>query len=133
MNDGGGKIGMHAMAHIEAAQREGKTLSAYAREHGLSKQHLYKVRRDIRARSAGSGNTRINTEKSTKPPEVGSPFVEVKVAAAPASTLAPRARLWAHLPNGVNVELLCTSGDVDLLMAMMDSLGRTPCSASTKV
>jgi transposase len=133
MNDGGKKIGMHAMAHIEAAQREGKTLSAYAREHGLSKQHLYKVRRDMRARSAGSGKPRITAEKSSEPPGVDLAFVEVKVAATPASPLAPRARLWAHLPNGVNVELLCTSGDVDLLMAMMDSLGRTSCSTSTKV
>jgi len=133
MNDGGSTAGRSAMAHIEAAQREGKTLSAYAREHGLSRQHLYKVRRDMRERPGGSGNARINTGKPTEPPGAGSPFVEVKVAAAPASTLAPRARLWAHLPNGVNVELLCTSADVDLLMAMMDSLGRTPCSASTKV
>jgi len=133
MNDGWGTTSRGAMAHIEAAQREGKTLSAYAREHGLSRQHLYKVRRDMRVRSASSGNTRVNTEKPTEPPGVDSPFVEVKLAAAPASTLAPRARLWAHLPNGVNVELLCTSADVDLLMAMMDSLGRTPCSTSTKV
>ena len=46
---------------------------------------------------------------------MGSPFVEVKVNSAPVGP-PPRARLWAHLPNGVNVELLCTSADVDLLM-----------------
>ena len=45
MNESGSTVGMHAMAHIEAAQREGKTLSAYAREHGLSASHLYRVRR----------------------------------------------------------------------------------------
>jgi transposase len=133
MNEGVGTTGRHAMAHIEAAQREGKTLSAYAREHGLSPSHLYRVRRLMRELSNGSENARMNTAKTAEPPERDSPFVEVKVAAAPASTLAPRARLWAHLPNGVNVELLCTSADVDLLMAMMDSLGRTPCSTSMKV
>jgi transposase len=87
----------------------------------------------MRELSGGPENARVNTGRPAESPGVGSPFVEVKVAAAPTSTLVPRARLWAHLPNGVNVELLCTSADVDLLLAMMDSLGRTPCSASTKV
>ena len=132
MNEGGSTVGMHAMAHIEAAQREGKTLSAYAREHGLSASHLYQVRRLMQDLSGAPEKARINTAKTTEPPDLGSPFVEVKVNSAPVGP-PPRARLWAHLPNGVNVELLCTSADVDLLMAMMDSLGRTPCSASTKV
>ena len=131
MNGGDGMSGMDAMAHIEAAHREGKTLSAYAGEHGLSRQHLYHVRRRMRELCAGSEDSRISTAKTAGPPEPVSPFVEVKVNSAPAGP-TPRARLWAHLPNGVNVELLCTSADVELLMAMMDSLGRTPCSASMK-
>ncbi|MEX3606119.1 MAG: hypothetical protein VB142_06970 [Burkholderia sp.] len=46
--------------------------------------------------------------------------------------MVPRhARLWARLPNGVSVEFLYTIADVDLLMAMMDSLERTARSAST--
>jgi len=132
MNDSDGMLGMDAMAHIEAARREGKTLSAYAREHGLSRQHLYHVRRRMRELCAEPEDSRISTAKTAGPPELGSPFAEVKMASPPVS-MSPRARLWAHLPNGVNVELLCTSADVDLLMAMMDSLGRMPCSASTKV
>ena len=131
MNGGDGMSGMDAMAHIEAAHREGKTLSAYAREHGLSRQHLYHVRRRMRELCAEPEDSRIGTAKTAGPPEPGSPFAEVKVTSPPAS-MSPRARLWAHLPNGVNVELLCTSADVDLLMAMMDSLGRTPCSTSMK-
>jgi transposase len=116
-------------AHIEAAERTGETLSSYAREHGLSVQALYKARRRIR-KQAGEART------ARGPAQPASPFVEVKVGAAPiapAATAAPRARVWAHLPNGVNVELLCTSADVDLLVAMMDSLGRTVCSDSTKI
>jgi transposase len=132
MNDCDGMSGMDAMAHIEAAHREGKTLSAYAREHGLSRQHLYHVRRHMRELCAGPEDSRIGTAKTAGPPEPGSPFAEVKVT-SPSASMSPRAGLWAHLPNGVNVELLCTSADVDLLMAMMDSLGRTPCSASMKV
>ena len=131
MNESGNTVGMHAMAHIEAAQREGKTLSAYAREHGLCASHLYRVRRLMQDLSGAPENARINTAKTTEPPDLGSPFVEVKVNSAPVGPPL-RARLWAHLPNGVNVELLCTSADVDLLMAMMDSLGRTPCSTSMK-
>ncbi|MFL9869977.1 hypothetical protein PQR67_38010 [Paraburkholderia fungorum] len=133
MDGGDGMTGMDAMAHIEAAHREGKTLSAYAREHGLGRQHLYHVRRRMRELCAGPEGLRVPTAKTAEEPELGSPFVEVKMTPAPVITSPPRARLWAHLPNGVNVELLCTSADVDLLMAMMDSLGRTPCSASTKV
>jgi transposase len=118
---------MDSMAHIEAAQREGKTLSSYARERGLSARSLYKARQRMRRLAAQAKNAQMQV-----PPESVSPFVEVKVSSTPAAP-APRARLWAHLPNGVNVELLCTSADVDLLMAMMDSLGRTPCSASMKL
>jgi transposase len=133
MNGGDGMSGMDAMAHIEAAHREGKTLSAYAREHGLSRQNLYHVRRRMRELSAGPEDSRVGSTKTAEPPGQGSPFLEVKVTSPPVGTSSPRARLWAHLPNGVNVELLCTSADADLLVAMMDSLGRAPCSASTLI
>ena len=118
-------------AHIEAAQRAGGSLSSYAREHGLSVQALYQARRRMRNDAA--------RKRAQSNPEPASPFVEIKVGAAmvapaPATpTTQPRARVWAHLPNGVNVELLCTSADVELLVAMMDALGRTGCSASTKI
>uniref|UniRef100_UPI003BEF49EB IS66 family insertion sequence element accessory protein TnpA n=1 Tax=Burkholderia arboris TaxID=488730 RepID=UPI003BEF49EB len=116
---------MDSMGHIEAARREGKTLSSYAREHGLSVHGLYKVRRRMRQKA---------TDATVTSSEPASPFVEVKVAAAaPAAPAPPRARVWAHLPNGVSVELLCTSADVELLVAMMDALGRTGCSASTTI
>jgi hypothetical protein len=115
------------IAHIETAQREGKTLSSYAREHGLSARSLYNVRQRMRRLSGGAKNAQMRAQQ-----ESASPFVEVKVSSTPA-VAAPRARLWAHLPNGVNVELLCTSADADLLVAMMDSLGRTPCSTLTKI
>ena len=115
-------------AHIEAAERAGETLSSYARAHGLSVQALYQARRRMRERD--------EARHARKELEPASPFVEVKVGAASVATAAtatPRARVWAHLPNGVSVELLCTSADVELLVAMMDSLGRTACSASTKI
>ncbi len=115
------------IAHLETAQREGKTLSSYAREHGLSARSLYKARQRMRRLSGGAKNAQMRAQQ-----ESASPFVEVKLSSTPAAA-APRARLWAHLPNGVNVELLCTSADADLLVAMMDSLGRTPCSTSTKL
>ncbi|KVN26741.1 IS66 family insertion sequence element accessory protein TnpA [Burkholderia ubonensis] len=116
-------------AHIEAAERAGGTLSSYAREHGLSEQALYQARRRMREQAAEARAAR-------GPAQPASPFVEVKVGAAsiaPAATATPRARAWAHLPNGVNIELLCTSADVELLVAMMDALGRTGCSDSTKI
>jgi len=117
---------MDWILHIEAAQREGKMLSVYAREHGLSAHSLYKARRRMRE----SANTVETTQPMTS--ESISPFTEVKLGASP-GVAAPRARLWAHLPNGVNVEFLCTNADVELLVAMMDSLGRTACSDSTTI
>jgi hypothetical protein len=116
------------IAHLETAQREGKTLSSYAREHGLSARSLYKARQRMRQLPGGAKNAQMRTQQGS-----ASPFVEVKLSSPPAAAPPPRARLWAHLPNGVNVELLCTSADAELLVAMMDSLGRTPCSVSTKV
>lgn len=121
---------MDWISHIEAAQREGKTLSSYAREHGLSVHDLYKARRRMRP-AADAAQKKAHKPAATARDAV-SAFAEVKVSSAPGST-APRARLWAHLPNGVSVEFLCTSADVALLTAMMDSLGRTACSASTTI
>lgn len=118
---------MDWIAHIEAAARAGGTLSSYAREHGLSVQALYQARRRMREMD--------EARDARKELEPASPFVEVKVGAAsiaPTASVTPRARVWAHLPNGVSVEMLCTSADVELLVAMMDSLGRTACSVSTK-
>lgn len=114
-------------AHVAAADLAGVTLSSYAKEHGLAVQALYQARRRMR-----DDEVRKLAQASREP---ASPFVEVKVGTAsiaPAASATPRARVWAHLPNGVSVELLCTSADVELLVAMMDSLGRTACSVSTK-
>ncbi|MEX3526821.1 MAG: hypothetical protein VB143_05400, partial [Burkholderia sp.] len=100
-------------AHIEAADRAGGALSSYAKEHGLSVQALYKARRRMRERESEARDAR-------RPAEPASPFVEVEAGAepvAPAATATPRARVWAHLPNGVSVELRCTSADVDLRVA----------------
>lgn len=114
--------------HIEAAARAGGTLSSYARMHGLSVQALYKARRRLRAQEDEARDAHRPIGQAS------SPFAQVKVEAAsiaPAVTETPRARVWAHLPNGVSVELLCTRADVELLVAMMDSLGRAACSVST--
>ncbi|MEX3526769.1 MAG: hypothetical protein VB143_05050 [Burkholderia sp.] len=121
---------MDGDTYVEAADLAGVTLSSYAREHGLAVQALYLARRRMRDEQA-----RKRAEPS---PEPASPFVEVKVgpasvAPAPAATTTPRARVWAQLPNGVSVELRCTSADVERLVAMMDALGRTACSASTRI
>lgn len=117
---------MDWVAHVEAADQAGVTLSSYAREQGFSVQALYRARRRMKELE----------DEARSACELVPPFVEVKVGAAsraPAASVAPRAQVLAHLPSGVSVELLCTSADVGLLVAMMDSLGRTACSASTQI
>jgi len=109
-----GRIGW--AEHLAGAAREGKSLSQYAREHGLSVSSLYMARHQSRG-----GSTRTNRGART------SPFVPIKVSASPPSTSG--ARLQARLPNGVIVECAIAPENRALLETLLDGLSRLPCSA----
>lgn len=117
--------------HLRAAERQGKTLSRYAAEHGLSRHTLYAARQALHARAAGaSAQPRGPRPKSTS-------FTAVKLLPAPEvppTSLYSTARLVAHLPNGATVELTCGGGVTDLAMAktFIDSISGAPCSASIR-
>ena len=103
-------------AHLAAAEREGVRLSAYAREHGLNAERLYDTRRRQRRRAIENADV------------LTSRFAAVQVN--PAASEAP-AKLSATLPNGVTLQLSCGAADATLISALVMTLARTRCSAST--
>jgi transposase len=114
------------IAHIEAAQREGLTLAAYSRAHGIAKNRLYEERQRLR-RATMPGTTKkpasARRAKQALPNSADvTPFAQVRVSAAQRAPMP--SRLLAQLPNGATVELECTAGDASLVSALIETLGR---------
>jgi transposase len=114
------------IAHLEAAQREGLTLAAYSRAHGIAKNRLYEERQRLRrATMPGMTKTPASARRarqtSPKADDV-TPFAQVRVSAAQRAPMP--SRLLAQLPNGATVELECTAGDASLVSALIETLGR---------
>ncbi len=95
-------------AHVEAAQKEGKSLACYAREHGLACHRLYEAQRKSRQRKAHDGTNKGNTT-----------FIPVQLAAAAAG-------LRAELPNGVVLHYATASTSEQAQWIAM--LAALPCS-----
>src|SRR5579872_167542 len=100
------------IAHLEAARREGLTLAAYSRAHGMAKNRLYEERQRLREASM-PGTTKkpasVRRAKRALPKAAadGTPFAQVRVSAAQRGPMP--SRLLAQLPNGATVELECTA------------------------
>lgn len=123
----------HAL--VEAALQPGVSLAGLALKHGVNANLLRKwVVRRQRAREAMPVSC-----ASAPPAQAFVPVVEVACAQAPADepllpapsatppaplVRAAPARLKAHLPNGVVLELACGEQDATLVSAVIDSLGR---------
>lgn len=108
--------------HLAAAKREGKSLTQYAREHGLSRHTLYAARQMLRGVDGEPGaRRRPRVARRTKqlPP---SAFAAVKLSAlcAPPGASAPRLR--AQLPNGLRLELTCGGAEAGLLATVIEAL-----------
>jgi transposase-like protein len=95
--------------HVSAARRQGKSLRAYAQEHGLSAWTLYEASRRLRGtvKSAGGG------------------FAKVAIMPAPSFAAALR----VQLANGVKLEVPIEAGDPVALAAALGVLAQLPCSA----
>ena len=114
------------IAHLEAAQREGLTLAAYSRAHGIAKNRLYEERQRLR-RATMPGTTKKpasarRAKRALPQADDVRPFAQVRVSAAPRAPMP--SRLLAQLPNGATVELECTAGDASLVSALIETLGR---------
>lgn len=120
---------------VEACLRPGASLSGLALKAGVNANHLHKW---VRAREQGGDPVRHDA------PVALSAFVPVVTIDEPAPVMAcaptPHratsaesscasppstrlARLTAHLPNGVNLELECSAGDVAVINAVVVALG----------
>lgn len=114
------------IAHIEAAQREGLTLAAYSRAHGIAKNRLYEERQRLRrATMPGTTKRPVSSRRAKralpKSDDV-TPFAQVRVSAAQRAPMP--SRLLAQLPNGATLELECTAGDASLVSVLIETLGR---------
>jgi len=120
---------------VEACLRPGASLSGLALKAGVNANQLHKwVQARERARPPIGYNEPVTP--SAFVPVVAIDEPTVVMASAPASHRATRAesscvsprstrlaRLSAHLPNGVNLELECSAEDVAIVNAMVVALG----------
>jgi hypothetical protein len=107
------------LPHLRRCAREGGTIRAYAKRHGLSEWALYTAKRELRAkgvlppakREARAVNKRRG--RAPKPPQ----FIEVK---AERPVVASYETAWrARLPNGVVVEGNSPLGPVVAALAQL--------------
>jgi hypothetical protein len=109
--------------HLAAARREGKTLTQYARERGLSRHTLYAARQMLRGVRGRPGvKRRPRVLRAISKPVADSAFAAVKLSGlcTPSGGAAPRLR--AQLPNGVRLELTWGGAEAGLLAAAIQAL-----------
>lgn len=107
--------------HLQAARREGKSLTEYARDRGLSRHTLYAARQMLRS----MGGTpcvepRSRAPRSMNKARLQPAFAAVKLLASDTPAGVAAAQLRAQLPNGVKLELV--SADAPLLAAAINAL-----------
>ncbi len=111
------------MPHLAAAEREGKTLNAYALSRGLVPWTLYAARQMLRGMGSGPGpEGRARGRRTPNKRVPKSEFAAVRLAAPVASSNELAPRLQARLPNGVMLEL--AGADAALLGAAIRTLAR---------
>ncbi len=99
--------------HLQAAKREGKSLTEYARSRGLSRHTLYAARQTLRSMGGKPGVER-------RPRAAQSGFATVKLLTPEIPSGGSAAQLRAQLPNGVKLELMWADGA--LLAAAIQAL-----------
>ena len=124
---------------VEACLKSGVSLAGVALRHGVNANLLRKWVTEHR-RGQGTGAAVGAIERATEP---FVPVVELRGVAGPAELPAPlpterhaaltkaarrtdppAARLTAEMPNGITLRLECSGHDVELVSAMIVSLGR---------
>lgn len=107
--------------HLQAAKREGKSLTQYARSRGLSRHTLYAARQMLRSVGGKPGVERRPRPLRAANKAVSQPaFAAVKLLAPDTPSGGAVAQLRAQLPNGVKLEL--TWADAPLLTAAIQAL-----------
>ena len=107
--------------HLLAARREGKSLTEYARERGLSRHTLYAAQQMLRSMSGKPCvQPRSRTPRSMNKAQLQPAFAAVKLLASDTPRGGAAAQLRAQLPNGVKLELMWA--DASLLAAAINAL-----------
>ena len=120
---------------IEACHQPGVSLSGMALKAGINANQLRKwirqsERREVTKRSLPVFVPIVAVADATPSAAVKPPMRHDSLS--PAHPAVPEARLTAHLPNGVTVELACGGQHAPLLRTMLEVLGAPGCSASTR-
>lgn len=117
-----GKVNLDRWApHLQAAKREGKSLTQYARSRGLSRHTLYAARQTLRSMGGKPGVGRRPRAPRAVNKVVPQPaFSAVKLLAPSNPSGGPAPQLRAQLPNGVKLELMWA--DAGLLAAAIEAL-----------
>lgn len=123
------------IAHLEAAQREGLTLAAYSRAHGIAKNRLYEERQRLREASMPGttkkpGSARRAKRALPKADDV-TPFAQVRVSAAQRAPMP--SRLLAQLPNGGDTRTRMHGGRRVAGIGADRNTGALRCSGSTLI
>jgi len=104
--------------HLQAAEREGKSLTEYARSRGLSRYTLYAAKQMLRSTGGKPGvGRRVRAANKLAPLPA---FSAVRLLAPAIPSRGSSARLRAQLPNGVKLELMLA--DAPLLAAAIEAL-----------
>ena len=106
--------------HLEAAKAEGKSLSRYAQEHGLSRHTLYMANRELRR--AGLGGAGVAVAASPKKAGVTNEFIPVQLVTSEVGAISLR----VSFPNGI--ELHCNALSVETCTTLAGALALLPCS-----
>lgn len=107
--------------HLLAARREGKSLTEYARDRGLSRHTLYAARQMLRSMGGKPCvEPRSRAPRPMNKAVLRPAFAAVKLLASDTPAGGAAAQLRAQLPNGVKLELM--SADAPLLAAAIQAL-----------
>lgn len=119
-----GKVNLDRWSpHLAAAKREGKTLTQYARERGLSRHTLYAARQMLRGVRGKPGvKRRPRVLRAISKPVADSAFAAVKLSGLCTRSGGSAPRLRAQLPNGVRLELTWGGAEAGLLAAAIQAL-----------
>jgi transposase len=120
---------------VEACMRPGASLSGLALKAGVNANQLHKwvqareqdrppIRHDVSVASSAFVPVVAIDEPTTVMASAPAPHRATRAESSCVSPRSPRlARLSAHLPNGVKLELECSADDAAIVNAMVAALG----------
>ena len=115
-------------AHLDAAQRQGQSVAAYAAEHGLSRHTLYAAARALRDAGKHRTQTQAPVRGASTKKSATSPFAAVRISpVVPAPAPDPVPQLKVQLPNGVILYIEGLSVPMQM-SALLATLGALRCS-----